>query len=368
MRLFTRQLIVIPILLVACDKSGPEPTTPPDEAASVTAQDESKTDTESNEGPDGEAAASTEGPAEEPKDSFMVATFNLAWAHDTIGDGPKLAEQQRAQEDEDWEWKLAAIAKVLSDTKPEVVALHELGGHLELTELVTAVEKAGGPKYEWAYQDSDDPHNGHNSAILSQYPISGDRRLDIHLRRHVATEIELPTGDMITVIAIHAPEGTRANAVKARRNQAEALVREIQDIREQRPVIVLGTLGSNIVPADEDYADSAAGMFAGENTNTDEDDCDDSSEVGLVLETTTDGKLADRIFTCDLEMRDAETRGGEAILREDLDEWSKPWSAVPVDKAPHRDVSDHLLLVAEVELPKKAKEGEGEGEDEGEGE
>ena len=348
--------IALLLQFVACDKASSDASNTPDAGASTAGaeSESSKPDAEPDTAVAGSDAADSDAAAAEPaKDHFTIGTFNLAWAHDTFGEyDPKRSVENRAQTDADWEWKLGAIAGILAEAKLDVVALHELGGDLETTQIVEAIAAAGGPEYEYAYQDSDDPQNGHNSAILSRFPLSNERRLDIHLRRHVVADVELPSGGPVTIIAVHTPEGSREKPEKARRDQVESLERELGPLRQKHPVIVLGTFGSNVVPADDGYAESAAGMLAGADTRDEADDCQDSADVGRVLQTTSDETLADRIFTCGIEMRDAETRFDDKIVRDGADDWKRPWSQVPVDAEPFRDVSDHLLLVAIVELPK----------------
>jgi hypothetical protein len=76
--------------------------------------------------------------------------------------------------------------------------------------------------------------------------------------------------------------------------------------------------------------------------------------------------LADRILGCGIALHTAKAFGADKIVREDVDPWDKPWSEVPVDKPPHRDVSDHFMVIAEIQLPKpKAKEGGDKKKDEG---
>jgi endonuclease/exonuclease/phosphatase family metal-dependent hydrolase len=339
------------LTLAACDKPA-EPTTTPEATAQPAA------DAKAEAAPAEEKAP----PKEEKKEGVVtVATFNLAWAHDHIGDGPKAAETNRAKTKADWDWKVKAIAQVIAEAKPDIVALHELGGSDEVDDIVTAVKEAKGPGYEWAHQDCEDTKNGHQTAILSQLSMSNERRFKIHLRRHVVAEADLPNGDTITLVAVHAPEGSRGVALKARRKQAKALLRMVKKIRKKRPVIVFGTFGSNIAPSDDGYDESALGMLTGANTSTDDDDCDDSSAVGAVGDTTSNEKLADRIIGCGIPLHTAKAFGADKIVREEVDPWDKPWSEVPVDKPPHRDVSDHFMVIAEIQLPKpepKAKEGD----------
>jgi len=344
-------LFAAAVMLAACDKPA-EPTTAPETAQPAA-------DTKAEAAP-AEAEAKAP-PKEEKKEGVItVGTFNLAWAHDHIGDGPKAAEQNRAKTKADWHWKVKAIAELIAEARPDIIALHELGGSDEADDIVTAIKELKGPGYEWAHQDSEDSVNGHQTAILSRFSMSNERRFNIHLRRHLAAEVELPNGDKVTLIAVHAPEGSRKNAMSARRKQVRALLRMVKKIRKERPVIVLGTFGSNIAPSDDGYDESAVGMLAGADTSTDSDDCDDSSAVGAVGNTTSNELLADRILGCGISLFTARTFGADKIVREEVDPWDKPWPEVPVDKPPHRDVSDHFMVIAEIKLPKpeaKAKEG-----------
>jgi hypothetical protein len=130
------------------------------------------------------------------------------------------------------------------------------------------------------------------------------------------------------------------------------LLRALKKARAAGPVIYAGTLGSNIVPTDANYASSSAGMLAGANTSKEADDCDDSSAVGSFSSTTTTNSVADRVFSCGLEMREASVVGEDKIVRGYNDDWKQPWPAVPIDKDPMRDVSDHLMLLTEIALPK----------------
>ena len=345
----------------ACDK-GNEPSTAP-ETQAASADADTKTEAGETEAAEGEEPSAKE--EEKEKDHITVATFNLAWAHDNIGGDAKAAEANQAKTDEDWSWKAQQIGKLLAEVDADIVALHELGGSGELNDIASACLEAKGPDYSWAYEDSTDAKSGHNTAILSKMTISGERRFDIFMRRHVVADVELPNGDNIAVVAVHTPEGSRDKVAKARIKQVQALEKELRSIRSKGPVIIMGTFGSGVAPGDDGYKKSAAGMLAGADTGKEDDDCYDSADVGPISATTTDDKLADRIFSCGLEMRDANTAGEQSIVREARDEWKDPWSAVPVDKAPHRDISDHLIVVAEVALPKPPPEEKKESEDEG---
>jgi endonuclease/exonuclease/phosphatase family metal-dependent hydrolase len=348
-------LFTAALCAAACDKPA-EPTTAPEAAPRPAPETKA-------EAPEADAEKEKAPPKEEKKEGVItVATFNLAWAHDYLDDGPKAAKKNRAKSKAEWDWKVKEIAKLIAEAKPDIVALHELGGGDEADDIVSAIKDLKGPGYEWAHQDSEDTINGHQTAILSQLALSNERRFKIHLRRHVVAEVELPNGDTATLIAVHAPEGSRNKPKSARRKQTKALLRMVKKIRKKRPVIVLGTFGSNIAPSDDGYDESAVGMLTGANTSTDDDDCDDSSAAGAVGNTTSNELLADRIIGCGLPLFTAKSFGSDKIVREEVDPWDKPWSEVPVDKPPHRDVSDHFMVIAEIKLPKPEKKA-GEGAD-----
>ena len=73
-----------------------------------------------------------------------------------------------------------------------------------------------GPDYQYAWVPGEDKLSGRHAAILSRFPIRGERRTDAYAPIHVAAEVELPTGDEITVIAMHLKEGRNKGAVKKR--------------------------------------------------------------------------------------------------------------------------------------------------------
>ena len=299
------------------------------------------------------------------EDAIAVGTFNLQWAHDDIGEEPKLAAQNRAKTPEDWSWKVEHVAKLLVEEKLDIVAVMELGGSSEITDITMKVDELGGGWYDHAFVEGTDKRAGHQVAILSRFPITNQRRFDIFLRRHVAADIELPNGDTVTVVAVHAPEGKRSKSQRTK--QLKALRREVAKLQKEQPVIVLGTLETPTLPDDAGYKSSSAGLLAGANTKKDADDCLDSASFYSAQSTTVHGVLADRMFVCGSEVEDIELSGEDLIVREERDPADNPWSAVPIDAAPFRDVSDHLVLWAEISLPKPPPEEKPEGEGEGEG-
>lgn len=292
------------------------------------------------------------------EDAIAIGTFNLQWAHDDLGDQPKLAAQNRAKTPEDWEWKVDHVAKLLVEEKLDIVAVMEVGGSSEIGDITMKVDELGGGWYDHAFVEGTDTRAGHEVAILSRFPITNSRRFDIFLRRHVAADIELPNGETVTVVALHAPEGKRSKSQRAK--QIKALRRQVAKLQKEQPVIVLGTLDATALPDDKGYKSSSAGLLAGANTKSEGDDCLDSASFYVAQSTTVHGDLSDRIFVCGSEVEDIELSGEDLIVREERDPKENPWSAIPIDDAPYRDVSDHYVLWAEIPLPKPPEPEEGE--------
>ena len=203
------------------------------------------------------------------------------------------------------------------------------------------IERLGGVSYEWAFVESEDRVSGHHVAILSRYPISEQRRFDIHLRRHLAADVELPNGTTATFVAIHAVNGRDEGA---RAKQAKALKRELVRLQKTHPVVVLGSTNSPHLPDAKQYKASSVGVLAGK-------DCADSAAFVSGQSTTVHGETADRIFSCGLSLEDVELVGHDAIVRDETDPEDLVWSEIPIEAAPFRDVSDHLVLWAELALP-----------------
>lgn len=349
-------LVAASLLVLGCGPKAPPPK-PPEPAPAVEAEPEPEPEPEPP-------------PPKVPEDAFSIGTFNLDWAFDPLEDKrPKSAQEHTSPDDAAWEWKRNAIAKVLVAEDLDIVVLTELGGSRELTDIISTVAAAeGGPDYSYAWVESEDKSSGKQVAILSRFPISNERRTDAYAPMHVVGDVELPGGDVITVIGLHLKEGSNKGAVSKRLSMAESLKRRASKEQKKRPVIIAGTVGDPTLPHDDGYAKSAAGVLAGESSKKSSDDCEDSGAEGLAQDTTVGmGEAMDRIFVCGLEMRGAEVSSQDLVVRELEDPDGTPWPATPVDAEPHRDVSDHLLVWAEVVKPKKPEPEGGEGGEGGEG-
>jgi endonuclease/exonuclease/phosphatase family metal-dependent hydrolase len=290
-------------------------------------------------------------PPKVPPDAFAIGTFNLDWAIDAA-DVPRAGQskQHRAKTDADWEWKRDGIAGVLAQERLDIVGVQELGGERELADIAWAIDQKGGPKYDYASVPSGDSATGLHVGLLSRFPISEARRLDSTLRKQMAADVELPSGTTITVVVAHARPGHYPAYLADRRKQARSLKRALAPILREHPVVVLGTFYDVYTPSYPEYAASSVGIFAGTPTKPTTDDCQDSA--AHAGETTVDDLPTHRIFSCGLFLRAATASGRALVVRGEVDPPDARWTDVPIDESPQRDLGEHLVLWAEIELPK----------------
>lgn len=343
MRTALRLSVLASLLAVGCDKQAPPP--PPPVAATPEAEPE----------PEPKAEPEPE-PPKVPEDAIALGTFNLEWAFDEIDDRPKKAQAHCAKTPEDWAWKRDRIVEILVAEKLDVVSLTELGGERELVDIATEIASKGGYEYDTAWMAGTDKTTGQQVAILSRFPMSNVRRYDVSIDKHVAADLELPTGDTVTVVAMHMREGKAPAYASKRRKAARALSKAISKERQTRPFIITGTMNSVTYPYEDDYSKRTPGILAAHHNRSDADDCADSAtEAGR---TNIAGEPSDHVIVCGLELRSANTSAEEKVVRDDEDPSDAPWPTLPVEEAPFRDVSDHFLVWAEIAMPKKAEPAE----------
>jgi endonuclease/exonuclease/phosphatase family metal-dependent hydrolase len=303
-------------------------------------------------------------PPKVPPDAMAVGTFNVDWALDAADEKrTALGLKHRAKTADDWAWKRDAVAKILAAEKLDIVALQELGGERELGDIAWAIKEQGGPQYDWVFVPSDDKNTGQHVGVLSRFPLSNARRLPANMRKQMAADVELPDGQVITVVVVHARTGDYPAYMADRRKQARSVKKVIAKLAKERPTIVLGTFNEHATPSSDGYEGSSVGIFAGAATAPGDDDCQDSG--ALAGGTTADDLALDRVFSCGLEMRSASVSGRDRIVRGAVDPVDARWAEIPLEAEPYRDVSKHFVLWTEIALPKKpepAKGGGGDGE------
>src|SRR6476659_3280693 len=91
--------------------------------------------------------------ADAPPEKLVVATWNLEWFFDDhTGDNfSDLARQQSAPGAEQWEWKLAGVAKAIAQMKPAILALQEVENRRVLYYLTRKLKSDYGLDYSVAF-------------------------------------------------------------------------------------------------------------------------------------------------------------------------------------------------------------------------
>ena len=270
-----------------------------------------------------------------------MGTFNLQWAFDHHDDRTELANTYNAPDEAAWKWKVHAVAEVLAEHDLDVLVLQDVGGDRELWTLTNHLRETGGPDYNFAWVPSTDRRTARQTAILTKHRIYGKRRLEsVSTPVHMAAEVVFPNGGELEVVAVQV---LRTSATKShrriRRRTADALEDRVERMMKERPVLVVGDLGVDVLPDDADYEETPAGIVA-------LDRCTDSASYPEARETTVNGEARDRILTCGVPLLMAGTSPREAIVAGDPD-GDALWHEMPESE---RDISDHLLLWAAVEV------------------
>ena len=96
--------------------------------------------------------------ADEKPKKLTIATWNLEWFFDqyTGDNSADLAKKQAAPSREDWDWKLAGVAKVISEIKPDILALQEVENRRVLFYLSQKLKSDYNLNYRIAYVEGED--------------------------------------------------------------------------------------------------------------------------------------------------------------------------------------------------------------------
>jgi hypothetical protein len=113
--------------------------------------------------------------ADPPANKLIVATWNVEWFYDNYpGDNyADLAKQQSAPSREDWDWKLAGVARVISEIRPTILALQEIENQRVLFYLTRRLKQEHGLDYTVAYVEGGDFFTEQDVAVLASSGLTG---------------------------------------------------------------------------------------------------------------------------------------------------------------------------------------------------
>ncbi len=326
------------------------------------------------------ATVSNAGADERPK-KLTIATWNVEWFFDnyTGDNSADLAKKQAAPSRDDWDWKLAGVAKVISEIRPDILALQEIENRRVLFYLNQKLKSDYGLNYRIAYVEGEDFFTEQDVAILALSGLTGYGRKErsseqieatkeakdkqfYNLTKHVVADFAWGSGaeqENLTIINLH----TRAmsNAADIRKRQAR-LTREWmkEHLQESRNFIILGDLNSDEL-ATATTKDGDMGIFLGLDTATPSDDLFDThlKLSGDVKASHLNHMQYDRILCTDALMKDDPNRSDlvfkSSIIRRDVVVRGKEQDKDHMDifwqiPQEERDISDHYPLVAEFEV------------------
>jgi endonuclease/exonuclease/phosphatase family metal-dependent hydrolase len=319
--------------------------------------------------------------ADEKLSKLTIATWNLEWFFDqyTGDNSADLAKKQAAPSRPDWDWKLAGVAKVIGEIKPDILALQEVENRRVLFYLNQRLKSEYGLNYRIAFVEGEDFFTEQDVAIMALSGLTGYGRKErtkeqveehkqakdkkyYNLTKHIVADFAWGAGveqEQLTIINLH----TRAmsNGAEIRQRQAR-LVREWMKDQcgSERNFIIIGDLNSDEM-ATATTPNGDMGIFLGLSTPASDDDLFDThlKLSGDVRASHLNGMQYDRILCSDALMKDDPSRSElvfkSSVIRRDLvlrgkeqdkDHMDIFWQ-IPADE---RDISDHYPLVAEFEV------------------
>lgn len=310
--------------------------------------------------------------ADPPPEKLIVATWNVEWFFDNYtGDNfQDLPKSQAAPTREAWDWKLAGVAKVISEIKPTILALQEIENQRVLFYLTRKLKQDYNLDYKVAYIEGADFFTEQDVAVLA---LSGLTEFSFGLQtnemyeskdyynvnKHITCDFAWGTGkdrERLKLINVHfraMPEQTEIRIRQAR------LVRHWIDeaVAAGENVIVLGDVNT-----EETFETTTQrgdiGKLRGLDTDTTADDLADLFEhyKGEIKETHLVHKQFDHILVTPTLAGDDPGRRDfvfqsiairrDLVIRgkqQDKDHMDIFWT-IPEDE---RDVSDHYPVVAE---------------------
>jgi endonuclease/exonuclease/phosphatase family metal-dependent hydrolase len=311
---------------------------------------------------------------EKPK-KLTIATWNLEWFFDqyTGDNSADLAKKQSAPTREDWDWKLAGVAKAIGEIKPDILALQEVENRRVLFYLNQKLKSDFNLNYRIAFIEGEDFFTEQDVGIMALSGLTSFGRRErskeqlgnkqfYPVYKHLVASFEWgqgPNKESLTIINLHTRAMTEGATIRQRQAR---LVREwMKDhIRPEENFIILGDLNSDEA-AEATTKEGDMGIIRGLNTPAPEDDLYDTllSLSGDVKYSHLNGQHYDRILCTDALMKDDPARTDlvfkSAIIRRDLvirgkeqdkDHMDIFWQIPPEE----RDISDHYPLVAEFEV------------------
>jgi endonuclease/exonuclease/phosphatase family metal-dependent hydrolase len=107
---------------------------------------------------------------DEPPDSVIVATWNVEWLYDddTRDNRSDIGRQQSAPNAEAWQWKKRAVARVISQIRPDILCLQEVENRDVVYQLCQQLRQDHDLNYRYAFIPGYDFGTEQNVVVLYQ--------------------------------------------------------------------------------------------------------------------------------------------------------------------------------------------------------
>ncbi|MEZ6096512.1 MAG: endonuclease/exonuclease/phosphatase family protein [Pirellulaceae bacterium] len=303
--------------------------------------------------------------------SLRVATWNLEWFfdHQTTGNSD-IARQQSAPSAAEWKWKVERVANVISQLKPDILALQEVEGRDQVYELVQELKNKHQETYRYCFIGGYDFGTEQDVAIIyrdglveysrrEQTQEMYESRKFYNLSKHLIARFQWGSGDAkqnLTVLVAHFRAAAEQEELRIRQARlAHEWMSEAAANGEN--VLILGDFNSEHSCTDTS-SKSDMGVLKGlETPDTNDDFVDLNTYLPENIRQTHMGdKEFDRILASNAVIQDSPDRidmvfSQRIIVRSDLvitgtkdTDHFNGFYKIPQNE---RDVSDHYPVMAE---------------------
>ena len=309
-------------------------------------------------------------------ETLRIGTWNLEWFydHDKTDNRSKLSKEKSAPTKNDWQWKLNAVARVIGETKPYIMAFQEIENRKVLLDLKKVLHEKYRLSYRVAFVEGFDSFTGQDVGVLFQNGLVEMSRREqnqeqwqskrfYNLSKHLFTRFEWGTGpnkESLVLVNLHLraspeKEDLRIKQIKLVRQWID------EDIRRGRNIMVVGDLNTEHgFGKQQDHSDIGClrGLGDGDASNDLVDlhgSLQDSNRA-----THLNGKQFDRILFSQSLMEDNRNHRDLVFVKgfvakdlvvvgkfdKDGSRWENMYSIPKVD----RDISDHYPVFGEFEF------------------
>ncbi len=311
--------------------------------------------------------------ADPAPDQLKVATWNVEWFFDNnaADNQSKIAKEEMAPTPATWSWKRDAVAAVIAEMRPTVIALQEVEGRAVLFELIKRLKEAHKQTYRLAFVEGFDGATEQDVAILYQSGcIEYSRREQNNamfksdqfysLSKHLFAKFEWEaSGHTESVNLVTAHLRAREEAAKERIKQSKLLHYMLRkQIESNENIVLLGDMNFESREGTKMINDDGIEALTGRETPSKEDDLIDlhsrlptnARRTHLVLEREFDRILVSKSMMEDSpQVKDWVFEKVEIfpklVIRgkdDNADHWEKRYTK-PIEQ---REPSDHLPMMA----------------------